>query len=439
MLGFGPFEVHLGARQLRRDGRPLALRERGFELLLALLEQPGQVVSKRQLCERAWPGTNVDENNLQVEISALRKLLGARAIVTVHGRGYQFALKLHDGVLALPPLELIGRDADLAALEALLAPGRLVTVVGEAGVGKSRLVQALVQTRPGPLGGVAFVDLDDVHNREQVSVAIDAALRSAPSSGPTSLVLDGCEPVLQTVAERLIALMAERPRLALLASSRAVLHIPGERVYRLAPLALNPPSANSAGKHSAAPDTCAAMALFMRHVEPPSSDRDPPIARSDFELEAAFDLCRALGGNPLAIALAARHASVLGLVELRDRFNAAPDRLTLLDGNEATAAPARHRSLRAALAWGDAWLAPAEESVFIALAALPQPFTLEAALALPPALALTRWDAVEALGRLVDQSLLAIDAGEPPRYRLTALMQMHAASKRQARQPADKR
>src|SRR5689334_8474795 len=91
MLGFGPFELHPDSRQLRRDGRPLALRASAVAILLALVGQAGQVVSKRLLCERAWPGRDVDENNLQVEVSSLRKLLGAGAIVTASGRGYQFA------------------------------------------------------------------------------------------------------------------------------------------------------------------------------------------------------------------------------------------------------------------------------------------------------------------------------------------------------------
>src|SRR5438105_15781253 len=92
MIRFGAFEMSLDERALRTGGRRLALREAAFEVLLGLVERPGQVVPKKDLCRRAWPGREVDENNLQVEISALRKLIGAGAIVTVPGRGYQFAL-----------------------------------------------------------------------------------------------------------------------------------------------------------------------------------------------------------------------------------------------------------------------------------------------------------------------------------------------------------
>src|SRR4051812_3167004 len=138
MLGFGPFEFHPASRQLRREGRPLVLRASAVEILLALVEQAGQVVSKRRLCERAWPGRDVDENNLQVEVSALRKLLGAGAIVTASGRGYQFAWPVVRGP-GDAGNALIGRDGDVATLRRLLAPGALVSIVGEGGVGKTRL------------------------------------------------------------------------------------------------------------------------------------------------------------------------------------------------------------------------------------------------------------------------------------------------------------
>lgn len=87
---FGRFELRSSARQLRVDGQPAALGSRAFDLLSALVERRDRVVSKGELLDLVWPGLVVEENNLQVHVSALRKLLGAQVIATVPGRGYRF-------------------------------------------------------------------------------------------------------------------------------------------------------------------------------------------------------------------------------------------------------------------------------------------------------------------------------------------------------------
>ena len=92
-LRFGHVEVRSGERQLLVDGQPAALGARAFDLLLALIEHRDRVVSKNELLDLVWPGLVVEENNLQVQISALRKLLGAKAISTIPGRGYRLRLR----------------------------------------------------------------------------------------------------------------------------------------------------------------------------------------------------------------------------------------------------------------------------------------------------------------------------------------------------------
>lgn len=96
----GGVEVRPGERRVLVDDKPAALGARAFDLLLVLIEHRDRVVSKDELLERVWPGVEVEENNLTVQISALRKLLGSGAIATVTGRGYRFAL----GVQAQPSL-----------------------------------------------------------------------------------------------------------------------------------------------------------------------------------------------------------------------------------------------------------------------------------------------------------------------------------------------
>ncbi len=106
---FGAFELQPGERRLLKDGEPVALSARAFDLLLALVERAGRLVSKDELLDRVWPKLVVEESNLHVHVSALRKLLGQDAIATVTGRGYRFAMALEDaGRDALPPLAVPG-------------------------------------------------------------------------------------------------------------------------------------------------------------------------------------------------------------------------------------------------------------------------------------------------------------------------------------------
>ena len=108
-LGFDRFEVRLAERQLLADGRPVTIGARAFDVLAALVERRDRVVSKNELLDQAWPGLVVEENNLSVQISALRKVLGAQAIATVTGRGYRFALPALDTATTQASPELAGR------------------------------------------------------------------------------------------------------------------------------------------------------------------------------------------------------------------------------------------------------------------------------------------------------------------------------------------
>jgi len=89
---FGRCEVRSLERQLLLDGKPASLGARAFDVLLALIERRDRVVTKNELLDIVWPGLVVEENNLQVQVSALRKLLGTQSIATIPGRGYRFAL-----------------------------------------------------------------------------------------------------------------------------------------------------------------------------------------------------------------------------------------------------------------------------------------------------------------------------------------------------------
>ena len=98
---FGRFELRIAAQRLFADGEPVVLGPRAFDLLAVLVERAGQLVSKSELLDRVWAGLVVEENNLQVQVSALRKALGVEAIATVAGRGYRFELPVQR--LSPPP------------------------------------------------------------------------------------------------------------------------------------------------------------------------------------------------------------------------------------------------------------------------------------------------------------------------------------------------
>src|SRR6266478_4346451 len=91
---FGRFELQPSKRRLLAAGAPVDVGSRAFDLLVVLVERDGHLVTKDELLERVWPNAIVEENTLQAQVSALRKILGPEAIATISGRGYRFALEL---------------------------------------------------------------------------------------------------------------------------------------------------------------------------------------------------------------------------------------------------------------------------------------------------------------------------------------------------------
>src|SRR6266404_2658649 len=148
---FGPFELQPDKRRLLKEGATISLRPRAFDLLAALVDRAGHLVTKDDLLNRVWPKTVVEEAALHVQVSALRKVLGADAITTVSGRGYQFTLPVTKGDgqtdraskpkhnLPYQLTSFIGREQEIAQLRELVAANRLVTLTGAGGAGKTRL------------------------------------------------------------------------------------------------------------------------------------------------------------------------------------------------------------------------------------------------------------------------------------------------------------
>jgi len=446
---FGAFELDVRQRQLRRDGDLVPLRPRPFDLLTVLASRAGELLSKDQLLELAWPGVIVEENNLQVQVSVLRKILGQDSIVTVPGWGYRFALPLLGGDTAGPvafpppprgpglpaPPVLFGRDEDVARLGALIVVERLVTVLGAGGIGKTRLAQTVARASGAAFESeVSWVDLG--HLREgtllptQVGTAlgIDGVqgqpspeeLARALSQGRRLLVLDNAEHMLAPVVDLVSELLLRAPALHVLATSQAPLHHSAERLFRLEALPVPP-----AGTEAQEVMRYGAVGMLVDRVR--RIDRHFTLTETDAESAAA--VCRRLDGIPLAIELAAARVPVIGLSRLVEQLD---ERFDVLRGGFRDA-PDRQQTLSAVLDWSHQLLAPAEQATFRQLGAFAGAFTLRQACSLLMSDSPDTGAFLESLSTLVERSLVSVEAGLEPVYRLPettrayALMQLARA------------
>jgi len=196
-FAFGPFKLIPGQHVLLRDNRPVKLGGRALDILHLLVMRAGQEVSKNALIESAWPNVFVDEHNLKVHISSLRRALEdtlpqATYIATVVGRGYQFVGRVQtesievEGfsvdeqpiVSSLPaPSTLVGRQRDVEGVARALNFTNLVTLVGPGGVGKTSLAIAVAHTIHDEFpDGVRFVDFSATDHPSLVPHLVATAL-----------------------------------------------------------------------------------------------------------------------------------------------------------------------------------------------------------------------------------------------------------------------
>ena len=266
---FGPFELSIAERSLKKAGEVVPIGGRAFDILATLIERGGEVVSKAELIAKVWPDVTLEEGSLRVHLSALRKALrdgqfGTKYIVNVQGRGYRLVVPIkrqpddHErddmpsGVSNLPPplSRMIGREDVVRDIRTMLKSQQLTTILGAGGIGKTTVALAVGHAALADFAGqVFFVDVSTVNDKEQVIGAVATAIGLDPqfvdpeeallrslSHRKALLILDGCEHLTKVTAEIADCILRGAPGIKMLAASREALQLASEHVFRLRPL-----------------------------------------------------------------------------------------------------------------------------------------------------------------------------------------------------------
>src|SRR5947207_826345 len=443
-ISFGPYRLLAAQRLLLEGDTPVRLGSRAFDTLAALVGRAGEVVGKEELIARVWPQTFVEDANLKIQVSALRRALGdghagRRFIVTVPGRGYNFVAPVsleEPPRAALPPAvgsasvhnlplamtRMIGRDETVAALISRLSRQRLVTILGPGGIGKTTLALAVAERMIESYEhGVWLIDLAPLGDPRLVPSAVATVLgleihTEDPLAGLVAglrdkrmlLLLDNCEHVIEAAAGLAAAVLTGAPGVNILATSREPLGVAGERAHRLGPLGSPPTSSGLTAAEAAA---FPAVQLFVERVTAIVED----FALTDANAPLIVEICQKLDGLPLAIEFAAPRVEVLGVEGLAAGLNHS---LPLLTARRRTTLP-RHRTMRAVVEWSYGLLSKDEQRLLRTLGIFAGGFTVEAAAAVAADTANTRVDAIDRLADLVAKSLVVADVGgAKPRFRL---------------------
>jgi predicted ATPase/DNA-binding SARP family transcriptional activator len=329
--------------------------------------------------------------------------------------------------LAAPPTSFVGREGDVKDVLALTGAGRLVTLTGAGGVGKTRLALAAgLAAAPRWDDGVWLVDVSPIQEARLIGTAVATVVGATAGTGVdgwaaaldhlhrrhTLLVLDNCEHLAADVARMVGELLARCHDVGVLATSREPLGIARESVWRVDPLGLPDPGATV--------DEALAVPSVRLFVERARSAR-PGFALDDHNVPTVVHLCRRLDGLPLALELAAAHASVLSVADL---LNGLDDRFRLLRSRKRSV-PGRQRTMDAVMDWSYRLLVADEQAMLRRLGVFQSGFSLDAAVVAGGDLEGS--DLPELLWTLVDKSLVVVDlTANETRYRQLETVRAYA-------------
>jgi predicted ATPase len=396
---------------------------------------------------------------MRLQIFALRKALGADKglLKTASGRGYRllgnWSIKrgiasTGDGGLApesshwsgallqtnILPVgsALIGRASAKQRLRDLLSAYRVITLAGPGGIGKTALALEVARDQLRSFEGkVWFVELDALADASLVPTAVAGvlglrlgehisaeAVARAIGNKKLLLVLDNCEHVIEAAARLAETIVRMCPHVPVLATSREVLRIEGEIVYRVPPLEVPTGELTEPGhvaEHSAAQLFIARAVALNSAFQPRGKDWN-----------AIATICQQLDGIPLAIELAAALAATHGSQQIAARLN---DRFGLLIAGRRTARR-RQRTLRSALDWSYELLSEREQAVFRALSIFPAGFTVGGAVAVVGGSDSGTSTVVEDIASLVSKSLVTLEgSASPVRWRMLETIRVYALEK----------
>ncbi|MEO8752958.1 MAG: tetratricopeptide repeat protein [Casimicrobiaceae bacterium] len=444
----GPLRLDPEAHVLTEGDVPVALGARGVAVLTALVSRAPEYVSKASILDAAWPGLVVEEANIAVQISSIRRALarapgGEAWIETLARRGYRFVgpVTVHAGRAAEPAVLLdrtrtnlpqvlssfVGRAREIAEIKRLLPTTRSLTLTGTGGIGKTRLaLQAAAEVLDAYRDGVWFVDLAPLLDPALVPSAVAQALGVKEAAGqplPVTLceyarakemllVLDNCEHVLGACADLVDALLRATSRICVVATSRESLRIAGEQTYPLD--ALPVPAANADASAIARSD---AVQLFVDRARQ---------HRARFDLEgsrasAVAAICIRLDGLPLALELAAARVAMLPIEEILRLLD---QRFRLLTRGGGGDLP-RQQTLRAMIDWSYDLLGEAERQLFARLSVFAGGWTVAAAEAVGAGDPIAKDDVAYVLIALIDKSLVVADENGD-RYRMLETVREYA-------------
>lgn len=464
-------------RQVRVGGQPAALGTRGFDLLLTLIEHRDRSLSKDELMALVWPNMVVEENNLTVQISALRKLLGAEAITTIAGRGYRFTAPLAQAtpdemsptrlvsahasengnaltemvvkpgkpVVGQVPAtlnSLIGRAAAVQETLQLLETARCLTFTGAGGAGKTRLAQELaVLLQAEYERGVWWVGLASLRDPKMLLAAVSHAfgvqdptkhafqnIVERLQGGTALLVLDNCEHLIEDCAELGVQLLRALPKLQLLATSRESLRIAGEIAWAVPALEVPGDSEvrGSVDDLSRVPS----VQLLVERIR----QNNAKFTLTNHNAASLVQISRRLEGLPLALELIAAQVGVQTLQQIAAHLDNSLQMMT--DGHRGGIH--HHLTMSATVQWSYDLLSPAAQSVFARLSAFAGGWTLAGAQALCARPDLSDLEVAELIARLRRCSMvLAHEADGVMRFRMLEPIRQFAYAKLESSGLAD--